>query len=205
MSILDRPFEFTGELSDDMKSVKIDQASVMARLLIHFKEKRLQVKIQLLRFKRSLAQNRWLWGVSHVRVASFLKETQGETYDKETIHDFSIQHILNDGSSGKAFCFDIDEFKTFCDEFYDLAHKKPKDWVLGKVFDYLKPYMANLVVKEIFDKRVISNSEYKTTSKLTTKEFNLMKEKIQKFWSEKGCVIPDPNQNNFISDHIKDE
>lgn len=205
MSLTDKPFEFTGELSEDMQSIKIDQAKVMARLLLHFKEKKLAVTIKLNRLIRSAAQNRWLWGVAHVRVASFLKDTQGEQYDKETIHDFTVQHILNKGNTGKVVCFDVDEFKQFCDEFYELAHKKKKGWVMSAVFDFVKPYMTNLTIQEVLGKRVVSNAEYKTTSKLNTKEFNELKEELQKYWSELGCDIPDPRENNFVTDYLKDE
>lgn len=60
-----------------------------------------------------------------------------------------------------------------------------------------------IVVQEVFGKEVIS-VQGKSTSNLTIKEFNELKEKLQAYWAERGCYIPDPKGNNMLSDFIED-
>lgn len=69
---------------------------------------------------------------------------------------------------------------------------------LQNILDY------RVETKEVFGTEVIV-VHGKSTSALTTKQFSVLKEKLQKYWGEKGCEIADPIGNNFITDHLKDE
>lgn len=61
-----------------------------------------------------------------------------------------------------------------------------------------------LTATEVLGKEVVF-VEGKSTSQLTTKEFSDMVERLQQFWAEKGCDIPSPRGNNFLSDFISDQ
>ena len=69
-------------------------------------------------------------------------------------------------------------------------------YILNKVLE-VKPVFKTVLGDEVM------YFNYKTTSKMNTKEFNDFKEKVQKFFGELGCEIPDPRGNNMLSDHIK--
>lgn len=69
---------------------------------------------------------------------------------------------------------------------------------LQYILDY-KPVMANIDGLEVI------YMDGKSTSKLTVKEFNDLKTKLQAYWAERGCIIPDPKGNNFLSEFVKDE
>jgi hypothetical protein len=38
----------------------------------------------------------------------------------------------------------------------------------------------------------------KRPSEMSTTEFNSFKDEVQVYWSLKGCVVPDPNQTDFL-------
>jgi len=67
---------------------------------------------------------------------------------------------------------------------YDYSVVDIKDWLKSRGFFGYKE----------FGKELIPNH----TSGLTTLEFMAAKEKIQQYFAEKGCVIPDPNQEDFL-------
>lgn len=69
---------------------------------------------------------------------------------------------------------------------------------LQHILDY------KIEVEEILGKEVLV-VKGKSTSQLTTTEFNDMKEALQRYWAELGCDIPDPRENNFLSDFLRDE
>jgi hypothetical protein len=53
--------------------------------------------------------------------------------------------------------------------------------------------------RDILGKTVIMYDDI-STKKMTTVEFNSFKDKVQKFWAEKGIDIPDPNEENYLNE-----
>ena len=57
-------------------------------------------------------------------------------------------------------------------------------------------------MKYLGKKEVIINGKsferYRGTTELTTQEFSDLKEKIQRDFAQKGLIIPDPNQTDFL-------
>jgi hypothetical protein len=76
------------ELSDGEMYIKISHWRVFRRILREwlFDNKELEIDIRVLRYKRSLAQNRWMWGVCVPTVRAFVKETSGEVKSKDAIY-----------------------------------------------------------------------------------------------------------------------
>ena len=60
------------------------------------------------------------------------------------------------------------------------------------------------VIREVFGRETIV-MEGKTTSQMSVKDFMEFKEKLQKHYAEMGCVIPDPQQESFLTDYINGE
>jgi len=56
--------------------------------------------------------------------------------------------------------------------------------------------------KTVFGEEVMY-FDYKTTSQMNTKEFNEFKEKVQTFFYDVGCNIPDPTKNSLTQDYIR--
>lgn len=82
------------------------------------------------------------------------------------------------------------------------GHRVDKDALHAHTLQYILDY--KITAKEVLGREVLV-VEGKSTSQLNTKEFNEMKEKLQAYWAERGCDIPDPKGNNFLSDYISDE
>lgn len=139
-------------------SIKLRFGKVLKRVLENLIGKDLEVNFRLLKYRRSDAQNRWIWGVAYVTIAAWYKETQGETVSKEAIHAHTLQEILD-------YKIEVEEF-------------------MGKEV---------LVVKG------------KSTSQLNTKEFSDMVNKLVAYWAQYDCYIQLPEENNFLSDFVKDE
>ena len=57
-------------------------------------------------------------------------------------------------------------------------------------------------VKEVMGQEVILMT-YKKSSQMTTTEFNEFTEIIRKYWADRGCDIPEPNEENLLIDLIK--
>nr|DAM99216.1 MAG TPA: protein NinB [Herelleviridae sp.] len=76
-------------------TIKLRFGKVLKRVLEKLIGKELEVNFRLLKYRRSDAQNRWLWGVAYVTIAAWYKETQGETVSKEAIHAHTLQEILD--------------------------------------------------------------------------------------------------------------
>lgn len=57
------------------------------------------------------------------------------------------------------------------------------------------------VIKEVFGLETIV-MEGKTTSQMSVKDFMNFKDALQKHYAERDCVIPDPSQENFLTDFI---
>ena len=72
----------------------------------------------------------------------------------------------------------------FLDMGYDYSIVDIKDWLKSREFFGYRE----------FGKELIPNH----TSGLTTLEFMAAKEKIQQYFAEKNCIIPDPNQEDFL-------
>lgn len=153
-----REFNVVGELTEDGQFIKISHYKPLKRIFKGLIGKQLEVSFKLLKYQRSAAQNRYLWGVAYVTIAAWYKDSQGSSISKDAIHAHTLQHILD----------------------YEVEVQN----VLGKEV---------IVVKG------------KSTSALNTKEFCDLVESLQKYWAERGCVIPDPKGHNFLSDYIKDE
>jgi len=69
---------------------------------------------------------------------------------------------------------------------YDYSIVDIKDWLKSRGFFGYRE----------FGKELIPNH----TSGLTTLEFMAAKEKIQQYFAEKGCIIPDPDQKEFLEE-----
>jgi hypothetical protein len=153
-----REFNVVGELTEDGQFIKIAHYKPLKRIFKALIGQPLDVSFKQLKYQRSAAQNRALWGVAYVTIAAWYKETNGEAISKDAIHAHTLQRILD----------------------YEVE------------------------VKEVYGTEIIV-VKGKSTSALNTKEFTDLYKKIQKYWAEKGCDIPDPRGNNFLSDFIKDE
>lgn len=139
-------------------SIKLRFGKVLKRVLENLIGKDLEVNFSLLKYRRTAAQNRWLWGVAYTTVMAWHKETQGYSIDKNTVHAYTLQEVLG----------------------------------------------YKIVPKELLGKEVLV-VEKERTSSLSTKEFSEMVEKLVAYWAERGCYIPLPRENNFLSDFVKDE
>ena len=118
--------------------------------------------------------------------------------------DLSKQ-ILSDLPDGK---YEIDKRKT------KRSTDQNKYWwgvVVKLIADWLRSYGNDVTDNDVHEflkmkylgKREVNingkNFErYRGTSELTTIEFADMIAKVQRDFAEKGLIIPDPNQENFI-------
>lgn len=82
----------TGNLSPSFR-LEIDSHKALARILKRFMGKQLEIHISEFKRQRSLAQNRWIWGLCVPTVKGWLKETQGEKYTKDEVY-YYIQSVL---------------------------------------------------------------------------------------------------------------
>ena len=64
------------------------------------------------------------------------------------------------------------------------------------VTELLRP---RIMTRDVLDRQVITY-EVKRVSAMTTKEFSEFVIKIQQHWAERGLVIPDPEQKEFLND-----
>lgn len=191
-----------GELSEDCKDISIAHFKPLRRILQHLVGKQLEVTFKLLKYNRSDAQNRWLWGVAYVTVCGWWKESFGERIDKETLHSYTKQVIMQ-GKTYDTVAIQKDEFLTLVEELLDSG--LPKEQVLALVEKNLHRWTVNVQVKEVLNQRIVVDSSEKSTKTLNTKEFCDLKDDLQAHWAEKGCDIPDPRENNLLSDYVKDE
>jgi len=76
-----------GKMDEDFR-VLFQDVRLFTRLLQPFQEtdKPLEITISIHRRQRSLAQNRWMWGVCVPTVLGWLKDTQGEKYTKDEVY-----------------------------------------------------------------------------------------------------------------------
>lgn len=194
-----------GELAEDCSFVSLDHHKPLRRILHNLVGQKLEVTISKLKYKRSDGQNRWLWGVAYVQVTNFIKEMTGERVDKETIHEYSKQHII--GTRAKdSIVMEKEEFRTMISEVITLSEAgKPGDDILAIVDKNMKYWEASVRIKEIMGTRTVVSPEVKTTSKMNTVEFGEFKDALQAHYGDRGLEIADPRENNMLSDYLKDE
>jgi hypothetical protein len=80
--------------------------------------------------------------------------------------------------------------------------------VFKKISDYMKSYGDEHTPKELYEfykskgyfgyKEIMGEQVPKGLSEATTLEASEAKEKIQREWANRGLVIPDPNQEDFL-------
>lgn len=87
-------FSIIGELTDDGQFLRIAHFKSLRRVFKNLIGKQLEINFKELKYQRSSAQNRWLWGVAYVTIAAFHKENTGEVLTKEAIHAHTLQKIL---------------------------------------------------------------------------------------------------------------
>jgi coenzyme F420-reducing hydrogenase alpha subunit len=85
----------------------------------------------------------------------------------------------------------IEQIHEMTGEHYTKA--EIHDWHLSQV---VKPKVET---KEMFGTTIVTYKS-KSTAEMDTLEFSNYKETIQRYWSEKNVVIPDPKQKIFIND-----
>ncbi len=74
-----------GTMGEDYKLSLMDSHR-MGRILKAWIGKDLEITIKGFKRQRSLAQNRWMWGVCVPTVQAWLKETQGISYTKDEVY-----------------------------------------------------------------------------------------------------------------------
>ena len=72
----------------------------LGRILKPYKDtdKPLEITIAIHRRQRSLAQNKWMWGVCVPTVMGWLKDTQGEKYAKDEIYYYINSKAVGRGT-----------------------------------------------------------------------------------------------------------
>jgi len=86
MSKNEHVYEVTGTLSEDCKSLQLDHAVAMKRVIMWLKGEKLEIKFSKLRNRRSDKQNRYIWGVVVVVIQAWFKESQGEDLTKDQVY-----------------------------------------------------------------------------------------------------------------------
>ena len=81
-------YTFTGKLSADCRSLLIDSAEQIARILQPIRENVLEITIKKFFRQRSLAQNAWMWGVCIPTIRAWMKERTGSCPSAEAIYAF---------------------------------------------------------------------------------------------------------------------
>lgn len=153
-------YTVTGRLTSDCKYLELDQAPALKRILFPLLDTILEINIKIFYRLRSLAQNRWIWGICIPTIRAWMKETTGEEPpSKEAIYAFLRQNVVGHGIEveiiegketlvvqGKRFS------KMTTVEFSDAAQQiidyyEPK----GCIIRFPKPKTNNLVTDHIKD------------------------------------------------------
>jgi hypothetical protein len=79
---------FTGKLADDCRSILIDNAQGMLRVLYTAKEIPLEINIKKFHRQRTAAQNSYVWGLVIPTIRRWQIETTGECNSAEAIYAF---------------------------------------------------------------------------------------------------------------------
>jgi hypothetical protein len=82
-----------------------------------------------------------------------------------------------------------------------LLEESSREYTKEDIHDYMVTELLRprINTRDILDRQVITY-EVKRVSAMTTKEFADFVEKIQQHWAERGLVIPDPGQKEFLND-----
>ncbi len=94
MSFKDKEIEASGKMREDLTGIDFTFPKAMQRISSVFVGSDLLIKFKVLRYSRSDAQNRWLWGVAYPTIAGWHKETQGERITADEIHAITCSVIL---------------------------------------------------------------------------------------------------------------
>jgi hypothetical protein len=86
----------TGKLSEDCKSILIDNVESILRILYIHKDTPLEVNLKKFHRIRTAAQNRYCWGLMIPTVRAWQLETTGECNSKEALYAFFRVHIIGD-------------------------------------------------------------------------------------------------------------
>lgn len=81
-------YTVSGTLSPDGRSLEITNAPRAVRLWKHLIGVDLEITFKKFYRKRSLAQNRWIWGVCVPTVIQYLLDTTGVHHSKEAVYSF---------------------------------------------------------------------------------------------------------------------
>lgn len=76
--------------------LSLNQVVAFRRIIIGLFGYNLEIKVQPHRSKRSLAQNRYIWGVVVPCVRAWLKETEGKVWEKEEVYVWLRTGVLGD-------------------------------------------------------------------------------------------------------------
>lgn len=83
-----------GQLSPDCHSLVIDNGSRIARMFKHLADVPLEITFKKFYRKRTLAQNRWIWGICVPAVMQWLWEDEGIRYSKEAVYAYLRIKVL---------------------------------------------------------------------------------------------------------------
>lgn len=86
MSNINDGYEVVATLDEDCSALQLTHFRMLRRALKKFVGKELILTINILKYKRSDAQNRYMWGVVVKYVKHWLKETKGETYTSNQVY-----------------------------------------------------------------------------------------------------------------------
>ena len=153
MSKVDDKYELTGTFDGSGKTLALDHPGIMKKIMRNLVGEKLLIVVQKLRYKRSEAQNRYIWGVMVPCVRMWFRETTGETPSP------------------------------------DEAYVWLRVGLLG--------YKAE--IKMLKGVEIITMTG-KRFSQMNTKEFAEAVDTMIKLLDEKGCFVPLPKKDNFITD-----
>ena len=94
MSKINEEFTVVGTLSPDGQSLVIANSLRAKRLWKQLQGEQLEIVFKKFFRKRSLAQNRWIWGICVPDVMRFLLETTGEEHSKEAVYSFLRTRVI---------------------------------------------------------------------------------------------------------------
>ena len=82
-----------------------------------------------------------------------------------------------------------------------LLEESDKEYTKEDIHDYMVTELLRprIMTRDVLDRQVITY-EVKRVSAMTTKEFSEFVINIQQHWAERGLVIPDPEQKEFLND-----
>lgn len=148
-------YHIQSTLNDECTGTIFKHAGMVSQILQNWHGLDLIETIQPFRKNRSLAQNRYLYGVIIPVIKNHFKQNTGEDMDKGTIEVYLYENVL--------------------------GHTLERRTMLGV---------------EVF---VAKGKKFK---EMTTVEFNDAKEIIQEYFAQFECWIPDPREQNLLTDYI---